>query len=318
VTNLATALRLAHAGLYVIPCDPTTKAPRLPGWTTRATNKPEGVRYYWEKYGSDCMPGVALGLCGLVAIDVDVKNGIDGCAALDPLLDTNGGFPPCPVTITPSRGRHVILGQQKGRAPLGNRTGALPRGIDIRGVGGQVIAPGAIRSDGTFYESMPGWPDLAEAFAADTIPEIPGWLVEIIEARPAVRDCGPSLNSEPRTVATGNKTAWVAEGLSQEAHALAATPENGRNNGLNRLVYTFAGHAANGWTTREEIYEAVQWACAMNGYLASRDPSDGPKKFEKTFNSAWRSGFGKPTAGPRERLTAYDPNFTAGLKPRGA
>jgi len=51
--NLETAQALARAGIFVLPCDPTTKAPRLPSWTTRATNMLNGVRYYWERYGHD-------------------------------------------------------------------------------------------------------------------------------------------------------------------------------------------------------------------------------------------------------------------------
>lgn len=305
MNNLDVAVRLAQAGLFVIPCDPARKAPRLLSWQTRATKYQNGVRYYWDKYGEDSMPGIALGLCGLIAVDIDVKNDIDGCAAFSLLLDAYGEFPRCPVTLTPSGGYHLICRQPSNREPLGNGTGALPKGIDIRGCGGQVIAPGAVRSDGTFYESVPGWPELAEASAAGTIPEIPAWLVAIIETEPVGR--GPSVDGGPRAVATGDKSAWVAAALAAEARALAALGEGGRNNALNSFVFTFAGHAANGWIDHEEIQAAAEWACQQNGYLGSRDVSDGPKQFQKTFDSAWRSGFGKPTSGPRERISATGP-----------
>lgn len=312
MSNLATAMKLAQSSLFVMPCN--GKVPRLPSWQTRATNKPDGVRYYWEKYGLNSMPGIALGLCGLVVIDIDVKNGIDGCAALDPLLDANGGFPPCPVTITPSGGFHLFFKQPRDRAPLGNGTGALPPGIDVRGAVGQVIAPGAIRNDGTFYEALQGWPDLAEAFVCGAIPEIPEWLVGIIDQpKRTAPDCGPSGDRRSHARVLGDKSAWVAAALDQEARALAATTEGGRNNALNRFVYRFAGDAANEWTTRDEVYNAAQWACAMNGYLAGRDPSDGPKQFDKTFNSAWRGGFRLPTSGPRER-SKPDPAFAARIQ----
>jgi len=308
--NHQTARYLAGHGLFILPCNPDTKVPLLPQWPIRATNKPSGVDYFWQKYGVGSMPGIALGASGLLAIDIDVKSGIDGHQGIDAIFDEHGAdISRCPITRTTSGGHHIIFRQQEGRAPLGNSPGALPRGIDVRGAGGMIIAPGAIKSDGTFYESEPGWPELAVAYASGTIPEVPTWLVAVIEARPR----GPSEDTPP-PIASGDKSAWVAEGLSREARALAATAEGGRNHALYRFVCTFAGHAANGWTTRDEIYAAAWWACEQNGYLDSRAANDGPKQFDKSFGSGWRWGYAHPTCGPRERLTA-DISFTT-LRPR--
>jgi len=316
MTNLEVALHLARAGLFVLPCNPATKAPLLPSWPTRASNVESEIRAHWNMYGIDPMPGIAAGKSGLVVIDLDRKNGVDGCTAFDQLPCGNQELPRCPATLTPSGGYHLIYMQPKDRAPLGNRTGMLPKGIDIRGAGGQFIAPGSVRDTGEFYEACPGWPDLAEAYADQTIPTIPQWLISIIESNPAPAAGGPALDSRPRTAATVDKSAWAAEGLSREARTLAATGIGGRNHALYKFVVTFSGHAANGWTTRDEVFAAAWWACELNGYLASRDPSDGPLQFTKTFESGWRWGFSHPTAGPRERLTKIDPQFTAGLKPR--
>lgn len=146
------------------------------------------------------------------------------------------------------------------------------------------------------YESLEGWPDLCEAFVAGAIPQIPAWLVELIEA---ARDGGPSLGT-PRPAGAGDKSAWVGAALESEAIALANLGEGGRNNELNRLAYMFGGHAANGWIDRDEVCAAMHWACEQNGYLDSPHPSDGPRQFEKTFNSGWNSGFRRPTSGPAE------------------
>jgi len=295
--NHLVARRLAGNGLFVLPCNSTTKAPLLPQWPTRATDEPVGVDFYWQKYGVHSMPGIALGPSGLFVLDIDVKNEVDGHAAIDPVLDEHGAdLSRCPIVRTASGGHHVYYRQPQGRPPLTNATGALPRGIDVRGAGGMVIAPGATKSDGTFYEGVPGYPDLAEAYVAGSIPEVPNWLIAIIEMRPR----GPAVGTPP-PVATGDKSAWVAEGLSREAHALAATAEGGRNHALNKFVVTFAGHAGNGWTTREEVYAAAWWACEQNGYLDSREANDGPRQFDKTFESGWRWGYAHPTHGPRER-----------------
>jgi hypothetical protein len=44
--NPDVALSLAQAGAFVFPCDPASKMPRLKEWKTRATNSPEGIRYF--------------------------------------------------------------------------------------------------------------------------------------------------------------------------------------------------------------------------------------------------------------------------------
>ncbi len=315
--NLALAMALARAGLRVLPCEPLTKAALLRNWPERATNDTGKLAELWHCY-RNAVPGIALGLCGLFAVDLDVKNGVDGVAAFDELLDRHGELPLCPFTRTPTGGYHAIFRQPCHRKPLGNRRGSLPRGIDIRGAGGMIIAPGSLRPDGQFYESVPGWPELIEAFATGTIPQVPEWLIRIIEGG----DSDRAIQNWPTDSTPGrscNKSAWVAAGLEAEARALAATSEGGRNNLLWDIVHLFAGHAANGWTTRQEVYAAVRWACTLNGYLSSTAPNDGPKCFEKTFESGWRIGFTKPTRGPR--ADTVDPAFAAmcaKLKPRAA
>jgi len=47
-------------------------------------------------------------------------------------------------TKTANGGAYLFFKQPKGE-PLGNGRGQLPDGIDVRGVGGFVIAPGAVR-----------------------------------------------------------------------------------------------------------------------------------------------------------------------------
>lgn len=317
-TNLDTALRLARAGLYVFPCDPTTKRPRLPNnesnesWKTLATNEPDGVRHYWGLHGADSMPGLALGLCGLFAIDIDVKGGVDGCAVFDELLDRYGPLPPCPAVRTPSDGFHFILRQPYGRAPLGNALGALPKFGEVRGVGGYLIAPGSVRSDGTFYEAVPGWPELVESYLADTIPEVPDWIVELIEQPKhfAAAERGPS------TFECNDRRGreWALGALSGCANELAFAKPGMRNGKLNVIAFKLGRAAARGWLSEDEIGADLWAACLSNGLVAD----DGEHAFRATFWSGLRAGLLRPAPDPRERLSKIDPKFLAGLKPRAA
>jgi len=120
------------------------------------------------------LPAIVVGRAGLVVIDCDRHpGGDDGIKAFNRLLSANGGnLADVPITKTANGGAHLFFKQPKGE-PLGNGRGELPDGIDVRGVGGFVIAPGAVLPDGKGWQSVNGRPLLADAFKAGTIPELP-------------------------------------------------------------------------------------------------------------------------------------------------
>ena len=299
--NLKNALRLAGGGLYVFPCSPSKRPVAGFRWKEWASNDTSEIEAMWGHYGGDPMPALHLGPCGLVVIDPDRHAAdADGVAALDALIDQYGGLPMCPAVETPNNGYHLYFKQPSGRAPLGNISGDLPAGVDVRGAGGYSIAPGAVREDGTFYGLAAGWPDLVEAFTAGTIPEIPEWLLRLIEAPRHVEHLrAPSRGAEP--IPDCRARAWGLAALEGEAAKLAATAVGGRNNTLNRVTYTLAGKSASGCLREGEVFNALWAACVCNGYVTSRAPSDGPNAFRKTFRNAWNAGVRKPLPGPCER-----------------
>ncbi len=299
--NLETALRLAGAEMFVFPCQPSKRPVAGFLWKEWATNDTSEIEAMWRHYGGNPMPALHLGPCGLVVIDADRHPGqADGVAALDGLLNQYGELPKCPAIETPANGYHLYFRQPIGRGPLGSVKGSLPAGIDVKGDGGYVTAPGAIRDDGTFYGAAEGWPDLAEAFTTGTIPEIPEWIIGLIEAPRNVEPLrGPSVGAAP--ISDYRARAWGLAALEGEAAKLAATFVGARNLALNKAAYTLGGKSASGCLSEGEAYNALWAACVCNGYLTSRDPSDGPGAFRKTFKSAWNAGLRKPLPGPRER-----------------
>src|SRR5262245_52036930 len=177
--NLTAALSLAAAGLPVFPAGPD-KRPLLAGWQEKASTEEEQIRKWWDSYPT-ALPAIVVGRAGLVVIDCDRHpGGPDGVKAFNQLLSTNGGkLANVPMTKTARGGAHLYFTQTKGKAQ-GNGRGQLPDGVDVRGVGGFVIAPGAQLPDGKWWQSVNGRPSLADAFKAGTIPELPQWLTEII------------------------------------------------------------------------------------------------------------------------------------------
>jgi Bifunctional DNA primase/polymerase, N-terminal len=212
-----------------------------------------------------------------------------------------GEFPDCPTTRTVHGGVHAILKQRMGHE-LGNREGALPPGINIRGAGGYIIAPGSVMTDGTFYEAISECPDLAESFSAGTIPEVPEWLIELIERQPEpnLSDGGPTQGSPEATEAEEIRfRKWAAGVLRITAERLAAQSSGSRNNSLNSGAITIAGYAVRGNISRGEARAALAAACMQNGYI----PEHGIDAFEATFKSGWDAGMAKPLRnGPRERF----------------
>src|SRR5262249_31195533 len=144
--NLTAALDLAAAGVPVFPAGPD-KRPLLVGWQEKATTEPGPIREGWRAHPG-ALPPVCVARAGLLVIDWDRRpGGNDGIKAFKRPLRANGGaLADVPMTRTSRGGAHLFFKQPKGK-PLGNGRGELPDGIDVRGMGGFVIAPGAVLPD---------------------------------------------------------------------------------------------------------------------------------------------------------------------------
>src|SRR5262249_46256638 len=149
------------------------------GWQDKSSTDPEQIRNWWREHPA-ALPAIVVGRAGLVTIDCDRHpGGSDGIKAFNQLLRTNGSrLDNVPMTKTARGGAHLFFKQPYGE-PLGNGRGDLPDGIDVRGLGGFVIGPGASLPDGRRWESFSGKPLLTEAFKAGTIPELPQCLAAI-------------------------------------------------------------------------------------------------------------------------------------------
>ena len=153
--NLNAALDLAAAGIPVFPAG-RDKRPLLVGWQEKASTEPGQIREWWQAHPG-ALPAVFVGRAGLVAIDCDRHpGGSDGIKAFNRLLSANGGnLADVPMTRTARGGAHLFFKQPKGE-PFGNGRGQLSDGIDVRGVGGFVIAPGAVLPDGKAWQAIGG------------------------------------------------------------------------------------------------------------------------------------------------------------------
>lgn len=217
-TNPALDAALAYAalGLRVVPIGPGTKHPPMQEWQNAATTNPDTVRLWWRnnpRYGV----GIATGAYGdrwLFCVDVDTGLAEDGRIKEgdESLADLEAEHGDLPVTMegqSGSGGRHLwfwspqeISNDQQGRLGLD---------LDIRGVGGQIVAAPTVHPDtGRSYAWIdgqgPGEHDIADA---------PPWLVDVLLK---VNDPGPRrdpIRLDATGTRPGDRLQWadiLAEG----------------------------------------------------------------------------------------------------------
>lgn len=154
--NETTAVALAKLGLYVfkvrVDAD-GTKTPMHPKGHLDGTLD-LGLISDWFIESPNARIGVDMGRSGLVALDVDVKNGKDGWTSLEKeWLDVPSTF----GYDTPSGGRHLIYAapENKHLAPSTNYRGMV--GVDVRGGSSWVLWNGGVPASRDEFAPAPEW-----------------------------------------------------------------------------------------------------------------------------------------------------------------
>lgn len=190
MSTLAAALDYAARGWRVIPIPNGLKHPNRPGWQDAATTDADLITQWWGEH-PDHGIGIATGAAsGIWVLDVDVGPGKDGADTLADLEATYGPLPDTVEAITGTGGRHIYFAwPDDGRDIRNDQAGRLGPGLDIRGTGGQVLAPPTIHPNGQPYE----WELSSPAEPA----QAPGWLLELLTAPSLER---PRLERKPPAV----------------------------------------------------------------------------------------------------------------------
>lgn len=152
------AKKYAQSGARVLPLRPASKVPALNDWPNNATTDPETIQDWFAKGNSNL--GLAMGPWQggdtyLVCIDLDRHDpAADGVAAWQQLVAEHGDMGAPFVADTATGGMHLLY---QSAVPLTNERGELPPGIDVRGVGGQImVQPSVHPKTGTSPTWRPG------------------------------------------------------------------------------------------------------------------------------------------------------------------
>lgn len=193
-------------------CRTAGKHPRIKAWEEEATSDAEQLAR-WRAQWPAMNLGVAAGKSGFFVLDVDPKNG--GRETLAALVAEHGPLPVTPQAITGSQGDHYYFQPVAG---VTNSAGKIGPGLDVRGTGGQVVAPPSASSKGPYRWVHPPW--------STPIASAPEWLLSLLRRSTAPARPSPSATAQvffPE--ASDEVLADAAAAL--EAHGPAVAGEGG-------------------------------------------------------------------------------------------
>jgi hypothetical protein len=224
-----TAYQVAQAcaalGWRVLPLRRDTKRPALKRWTELASTDLDVLDEWWcgGQY-SGCLCGVATGAASdLWVLDVD-RHGVDGFGSLAGLEAEHGALPHTFTVETPSGGRHYYWrwpDESRGDAVISKN---YAPGLDAKGRGGQVVAPGTWLIDRCYRP--------AGTLVDIPLPHAPTWLVEWLRARRAQHHDAAHAGRDHGS-STQRDAEWVA--------GAAAVLPGGRHDYLIRGLFDLRG-----------------------------------------------------------------------------
>lgn len=162
--TLAQALRIAALGWRIFPLHPIVegrcgcvevlerpcdakpgKHPMIGAWQHNATTDVGWIHTWWGGYPNRGI-GIATGpQSGLLVVDVDRQT-----PEIDALVRTFNGGP----KVRTARGTHYYFRYPHDGYRYANRASLITEGLDIRGDGGYVVAPGSLHAFGQRYVEL--------------------------------------------------------------------------------------------------------------------------------------------------------------------
>lgn len=281
MTLLDRALAYQELGWQVFPVIARGKVPLTAHGFKDASDLEEDARAWWAKYPNANI-GVRTGEeSGFWVLDIDRdKGGFDTLAALEHLH----GPLTAPYANTGGGGRHYFFAWDSG-LDIPSRSNVAP-GLDVRGRGGYIVAPGSVHSSGAHYtcdhnlgalEQPPAWAlELAcgptHATRTKQDPPLNGMPErQIVEIRSALQ----AFSSDERDV-------WLRVGMA-----------------LHGTRTTVARELWDEWSSRSTKFDAVDQEKTWGAFTLGRQNDIG---LGTLFDYAYKAGWAAPP--PQEPKSA--------------
>ncbi|WP_107657465.1 bifunctional DNA primase/polymerase [Nocardia suismassiliense] len=251
---LSAALAAAERGWSVFPLSPGRKKPPIfKNWPEHASTDPQRIHRWWS-WNPRFNVAIATGLSQLHVIDLDATHLRPPARCFDDALATlsNHLSEPAPSTLTIAspHGWHLYY-TAPSQPELSCTVGRIGQGIDSRGHGGYVVAPGSITADGAYrvIDDLP-------------VADLPTALVALL--RPPPLRPPHQLTQRPEHL-----DAYLAAVLDRVTHP----PPNTRNITVFRAAFTLgrlvAGGALDEHHTRTMLTAAAAAHIGVDGFSAA-------------------------------------------------
>lgn len=284
---LTAAIAYIERGMYVLPLVPGQKepfAPLAPHGFKSATTDRETVKRWWTQH-PDCNIGIACGSSGIVAVDVDPRNG--GDETLAKLEALHGPLTSSVHALTGGGGQHIIYRAEPGL----DLPGKAGEGIDLK-ASGYIVAPPSLHPSGKRY----AWADGCSPADGCTPSPMPDWLRSMArKPRPAPepvvrravggdadhRQLIADLRGALEFIDSTDRDSWVSIG-----HALKCLGDDGFS------LWLEWSQPSPAWRAGDE----KQWAGFKPQHTSHK----------AVFTEAQRNGWRNPAKGTAPHVTARD------------
>ncbi|WP_234905261.1 bifunctional DNA primase/polymerase [Rhizobium rhizogenes] len=310
---LDVAFHYVSTGWPVFPCrpaaedvpDPNTgeietkkeKTPYTSNGLKGATRYERIVRRWWSDT-PQAMIGVPTGApIGAWVLDIDVPpDHEDGRIWLAAMEELHGPLPETRTATTASGGKHYFWRHVDG---VRNRAGkSLGLGVDTRGDGGFIIAPGSVMLDGRGYEWDNDLP----------IADAPSWLLELVLPR--------AINhvAQPLSYTAGTNDHYVNRAVDDELQKLAGTSQGGRGHALNASAFSLGQLVGAGALSRSDAEAGLYNAAMANGSLQTDGERETLAKIKRGLEAGARQPREIPEHQDNTRLVDISRMISNGLK----
>lgn len=296
----AAALEYAAAGVWTFPVrvaiapDGHKVVQPVAHWREASAIAPATLAGWWAAGGpwADASIAIDCGRSGLVVVDVDEGEGKAGRATWAALAAEHAIAATAAHAATPGGGEHLFYREHPRRVVGIDSSGKVAAAIDVRGLGGFVLAWPSSDARGAY-----GRVDLVALGAAPVVPDV---VVERMTARPAAPAVGPAAvvpqtRSEaiwaefaPTRAFTRVEAERFCTGPLRAFEAMRTPDDHGFNAALNALACVwshFVPAFVSAGQAEGEIYAAalangsVEWqgegavrATIRSGLGQTRDP----------------------------------------------
>ncbi|GAB1411203.1 bifunctional DNA primase/polymerase [Desulfovibrionales bacterium] len=262
------ALAIGAKGKPVFPVG-INKRPLTAHGFKDATTDPDAIRALFSMQG---VAGIGMPTgpaSGLVVIDRDRKNAVDGIAACQELEADLGPLPATLQQRTGSGGDQLFFLYPDG-VDIPCSAGKVGPGIDIRSAGGYVVLPPSVNEAGPYVwlNRLPPAP-------------LPQSWIDRLAKQPR-----PEQPRQCPTISATLSTRYGAVALETECRAVASEPAGSRNARLNEAAFAIGQLVGGGELVQAEALTALQQAAAACG-LSDHEA-------QRTIQSGFSAGLAEP------------------------